>query len=230
VRASESPIAPTSSEVPPSLEEGSRLERWIARGVLSLWFPAVLVVCAYLLGGHVLTLPSPTSDSVRLTSAFAAIRDTRDSRAGERWIALHVLYEGCRCSTQVLDHLLARGVETGTTERVVLVRTGESAGESNDPSTASRIKAAGFDLEVISTEDLANRYGIEAAPLLVVSDPQGAVRYVGGYTDRKQSVVIHDHEIIASLRGGAKVAPLPVFGCAVSKELGRRVDPLGLRR
>jgi hypothetical protein len=227
VTPTEPPIAPTFSEVPASLEEGSRLERLIARGVLSLWFPSVLVVCAYLLGGHVLTLPAPTNDSVRLTSAFAAMRS---APAEKRWIALHVLYEGCRCSTQVLEHLLARSAETSMTERIVLVRTGDGPAEAGDAALASRIRAAGFDLETLSTDELASRYGIEAAPLLVVSDPGGTVRYVGGYTDHKQSVVIRDHEILSALRGGQSIPALPVFGCAVSKQLGERVDPLGLRR
>jgi hypothetical protein len=227
VSRSEPPIVPTFSEIPASLAEGSRLERLIARGVLSLWFPTVLVVCAYLLGGHVLTLPAPANDSVRLTSAFAAMRSPP---AEERWMALHVLYKGCRCSTRVLEHLLARGAEVGTKEQIVLVRTGDDSGEADDAALGTRIRAAGFDLETLSTEELARRYGVEAAPLLVVSDPRGTVRYVGGYTDHKQSVVIRDHEILSALRGGGGVAALPVFGCAVSKELGQRVDPLGLRR
>ncbi len=107
---------------------------------------------------------------------------------------------------------------------------GDDSGEADDAALGTRIRAAGFDLETLSTEELARRYGVEAAPLLVVSDPRGTVRYVGGYTDHKQSVVIRDHEILSALRGGGGVAALPVFGCAVSKELGQRVDPLGLRR
>ena len=221
------------SEAPASLLEGSALEKLAARVVLSLWFPSVLVVCAYLLGGHILTLPSPTGDSVRLTSAVATMRGHGASTA-DRWIVLHVLYEDCRCSARVLDHLLSRRAEPGETERIVLVSTRWGAEPSEeraeDGALAARIEAAGFELERTSPEALESRYGIQAAPLLVVSDPTGRVRYVGGYTDRKQSVAIRDREILHDLRQGGSVEALPVFGCAVSKTLGESVDPLGLRR
>jgi hypothetical protein len=208
------------------LATGSRIERIVARAVLSLWFPAVLVVCAYLLGGHVLTLPSPTSDNPRLANAVAALREPE---ASNRWIVLHVLYQDCRCSGRVLDHLLSRGAEAGARERIVFVRTRGSAGEGDEGAITTRIAAAGFDLDVTSADQLASRYGIPAAPLLVVSDPAGKVRYVGGYTDRKQSPVIRDQEIMGRLRNGERVETLPVFGCAVSAELDRSVDPFGLR-
>jgi hypothetical protein len=83
----------------------------------------VIVVCAYLLGGHLLTLPKPAQADPRLARALAALR------AGEgrpRWIALHVLYEGCRCSRRVFDHLVARGASPAMAERVLLVGGSEA--------------------------------------------------------------------------------------------------------
>jgi hypothetical protein len=56
------------------------------------------------------------------------------------------------------------------------------------------------------------------------------VRYVGGYTPRKQAADIRDVQILAAVRAGERVVPLPTFGCAVGARLSQTVDPLGLRR
>ena len=78
--------------------------------------------------------------------------------------------------------------------------------------------------------ELAARWHDEASPLLVIADPAGAVRYVGGYGRHKQSPVVEDLAILADLRAAHDRAALPVFGCATSARLARRVDPLGLAR
>lgn len=190
-----------------------------ARAVVALWVPSVIVVCAYLLGGHLLTLPTPPGADPRLARALASMRA---DEGAPRWLALHVLYEGCRCSRRVLDHLTARGASADVRERVLLVGASDAS--------AARVRAAGYGFEALTREALRARYGFEAAPVMVVADPRGRVRYLGGYTDRKQGAVVRDVDIVRRLQRGEAVAALPLFGCAVSARLQRDTDPLGLRR
>ena len=82
---------------------------------------------------------------------------------------------------------------------------------------------------MIEPPELAARYGLEAAPVFVVADPEGELRYVGGYTTRKQGLDNRDLAIITELRAGHDQRELPLFGCAVSRSLQQLLDPLGLR-
>jgi hypothetical protein len=94
---------------------------------------------------------------------------------------------------------------------------------------AARAQSHGYSVDHVSPEQLKAQYGIEAAPLLAVVDPQRRVRYAGGYTARKQVLDIHDLAIITDLMNGQRVSTLPVYGCAVSKSLQEIVDPLGIK-
>ena len=191
----------------------------VPRILLGLWAAAVLVVGSYLLAGHLLTLPKPESADERLATGIASVRTSQNEG---RWLVLHVLYTECGCSKRVLDHLLSRGADPFAIERVVLV--------GGDDATAAKIRAAGYQYEAVTDATLESRYGVTAAPLLVIADPTNAVRYVGGYSDRKQAEKIRDLETFARLVKGETPDPLPVFGCAIAKKLQDTVDPLGLRR
>ena len=92
------------------------------------------------------------------------------------------------------------------------------------------LRAAGFHVKVITPATLRARFHIEAAPLLVVGRPDGAVGYVGGYSRHKQSTAYEDLAILADLREHTDRTALPVFGCATSERLASALDPLGLRR
>jgi len=118
------------------------------------------------------------------------------------------------------DHLLAAPRPAGVAERVLLV--------GRDEALASDLARAGLGVVFVTPEELASRFRIEAAPLLVVSDPRDTVRYAGGYTDRKQSLAVRDLELIAAARAGRARDPLPLYGCAVSASLRSTVNPLGL--
>jgi hypothetical protein len=181
------------------------------------------VVCgSLLLARHLLTLPTPAVADPVLRQALAAERhaDQRD-----RWLALHVLAADCPCSQRVLGHLLASRRPLDVIERVVLVV--EGAGP--DAATRDRLAARGFDLDVVTAEQLVARYHVEVAPLLVVVDPHDDVRYVGGYTARKQAADVRDLAVIAALRHGGSVDPLPAFGCAIGRALRAKLDPLGIQ-
>lgn len=131
---------------------------------------------------------------------------TPEQRA--RWVAVHVLYSGCRCSQRVADHLATSQRPSDWSEIVLWV-----GDDAPPPELAAR-----FDVRRVSAEDLAT-FGIEAAPSMMVLDPGGDVVYAGGYTDRKQGPVIEDRRILEDARRGRVSAPLPVFGCAVSNRL-----------
>ena len=187
-----------------------------SRALLVAWFVVVALVSATLLARHVVPLPGPTHGDL-LRAALAAHRPAAAGALG----IVHVLYAECRCSRLVAEHLASNPRPAGVTEHVVLV--------GRDDALATSLASRGFSVEMISAEQLA-AWGIEAAPIFVVLAPSGEVRYAGGYTERKQALFPRDREIVASLRAGHAVAPLPVFGCAVSAALERTLNPLGLPR
>lgn len=177
-------------------------KKW-GRAALTAWFASMLTVGAGLLAKHVVAMPTPVA--ARVAPSIAALRAPAESH---RWLAVHVLYSECRCSRRVVDHLVSTSRPEGWSEIVLWVGTAP-------PPDAL---ASSFDLRRVTTSDLAS-YGIEAAPSLIVADPDGRILYAGGYTERKQGPAIEDLTIMQSTRNGKSVASLPLFGCAVSENL-----------
>ena len=176
------------------------------------------MVAASLALAHDYALPRPPRNEQAVRDAVARSRDASEQG---RWLALHVLYSRCRCSERTFAHLFARGPLAGVSERIVLV--GAHA------ELERKARAAGFALEEIGPQQLQERYHVEAAPLFMVADVGGALRYVGGYTERKQSLAMRDVVILDALRKGGFARELPLFGCAVSRRLQTLFDPLGLK-
>ena len=171
------------------------------------------------MGRHLLTLPVPSHTDAALGQAIAEVRSPSEQG---KWFAMHVMYAECGCSQRVLGHLLSRTPVENVVERIVFVG-------KNDEELEHKARALGYGFDSVTPDELAARYHVESAPLLVVADPKGKVKYVGGYTDRKQSPAIRDAEILARLVRGTNVTPLPAFGCAVSEKLQAAVNPLGIR-
>jgi hypothetical protein len=121
----------------------------------------------------------------------------------------------------LLDHLTTRPHPRGVDEALLLVGEG--------PEMAARARAHGYRVVALRPEELKSRFNLSAAPLMVVADAAGRVRYAGGYTTHKQGPAPQDLEILGSLMRKRSVAELPVFGCAVSKQLQALLDPLGLK-
>jgi hypothetical protein len=142
------------------------------------------------------------------------------------WVALHVLYASCRCSDDIFAHLFRRGPIAGTRERIVLV-----AGRSDDATAAryrARAIATGFTAETVTPDDLVRRFGVQAAPLLVIADPTGRIRYAGGYTAgqaRQPDLALGDEAIVADLMAGRRAADPPLLAAAVSRRLQDALDP-----
>jgi len=191
-------------------------------GGILVWAAACVVVGTYLLASHLLTMPAPAPTDPVLHRGVAARRGAHQI---DRWLVLHVVFDECVCSQRVLDHLLAERRPPGIAERIILVTEHRAA----RAAWIAAIPAHGFELDVVTPEQLVADYHIEAAPLLVIVDPHDTVRYVGGYTPRKQASDVRDLAVIAAVQSGETVEPLPTFGCAIGRALNSRLDPLGIR-
>lgn len=167
--------------------------------------------------GHWWTLPKP---DLKDPLVGAAIHD-RWQGSSRRWVGVHVLYSMCKCSERILRHLAERRPMPDMTEAVVLV------GSNDDFERTIREKK--YELETVTPTELTQKYHIQSAPLFAVMDPEGVLRYLGGYTERKQGLTIEDVTIVDRLRNARPVAELPLFGCAVSRSLQALLDPLGIK-
>lgn len=186
-------------------------------GVL-FWAGISTLAVSSLMVEHWQPLPVPPVDDALLQSAVSELR-TREGT----WMSVHVLYSGCRCSNQVLEHLLAVNRErpAGVDERVLLVGA--------DTELEARVQRAGLALSVVETGALKTRFGVISAPLLVFLSPSDQVVYAGGYTDRKQSLDIQYLQIFAEVKRETSPRIRPLFGCGVSEDLQAAVDPFGLK-
>src|SRR5712691_530775 len=82
------------------------------------WIAACVAVGTYLLAAHLLTLPAPSPADPGFHQAIAAHRHANQRG---RWLVLHVVFDECKCSQQVLEHLLAAPRPPGVAERIILV-------------------------------------------------------------------------------------------------------------
>jgi hypothetical protein len=180
------------------------------------WFALMVLVSASLLGRHLLALPRPAADQA-LARSMATLRTPDDTG---RWMAVHILDAECKCSRRIAEHLLATERPADVSEHVLLV--------GSDADLESRLSARGFQVTRVDPTQLFSRYHVQAVPLLVVSAPDGTVRYAGGYTARKQGPDPRDLAIVADARAGRAIEPIAVFGCAVGRQLQSAVNPLGL--
>lgn len=192
--------------------------RRVAHLALTVWAAVCVVVGGALLVFHLQPLPVPPVEDAQLQAALAA--SSTEAEQG-RWRLVHVMYARCPCSNKIIEHLLSSTRPDDVAERVVVVDASDALRD--------RLRAGGFIVDVIDAPTLQQRYHLEAAPVLVVADNHGRLRYVGGYTERKQGPVSHDVEILEQLRRGDRLEGLPLFGCATSRTLQQAVDPFSLR-
>jgi hypothetical protein len=183
--------------------------------LILLWIPCTLVPISLLMAGHLLTLPKPRIDALhneRLQSVLSAHPGS--------WFVVHVLAENCECSQRILAHLLARSAESSWSEKVLFIGSVEP--------TRTQLAARGFAFQSVTPEELQATYGLEGAPLMLVVNPRGEVAYSGGYSSTRWGPS-EDVTILAALTRGTEVKERPLFGCAVSQELQKRLDPLGFK-
>jgi hypothetical protein len=189
------------------------VSRMLGRVSLVIWMVAVIAIGGTLEARHLLALPVASIGEVAREASTTLLADAHRELA-----VWHVLSADCRCSLRVAAHLAERPVVPGTVETILWV-TKTSEGPPQHTGAMRVI--------TLTPAELQQRFGAIAAPQMIAIDARGVVRYVGGYSRLKQGE-LQDTAIIAKLAGGAEQAPLPLFGCAVSEELARRADPLGL--
>lgn len=205
-----------TSEKQPAGSDARR--RKLQQGALWLWAVAAFAVTGSLASAHEYTLPHPARSDPALRAVLSAQRTPAELG---RFGVTHVMYAACSCSKSIIDHLEARGARRDVTEHVVLV--------GQDAALAARIVRAGYQLDNIEPLQLKRKYGLEAAPLLIISAPDGAIAYLGGYTTHKQGLDIRDSALIDAAIAGENSSELPLLGCAVSRALQRMLDPFALK-
>lgn len=179
----------------------------LGRALLVLWAPLAAAVVGLLMVNHTVAMPGP-DDAALLTARLAELGDGRR--------VVHVVAEGCSCTERLFRHLLERG---GEGEHLVYV------GARSDRVALAR--DAGYTVQTTDPEGLARRWGLRAAPVLLVGD--GGLLHAGGYFRRPAALVPRAVEILAAIDAGERPQGLPVFGCAVEAGLRRAADPLGLQ-
>ena len=188
----------------------------VVTALLTLWFAAMSFVCSTLMIGHWVQLPTPKVGS---RQPFATDSDTSVSL---KWRALHFLSSECVCSQRILKHLLQREPLSDIEEKIIIV--------GGLDATRELVAGSRFAIDWTSPEELKSKYGVEAAPLLVVLDSDETIRYSGAYTARKQAYPIQDVLLIKRALAGESIQSLPLFGCGVSGEMQSLTDPLGLKK
>jgi hypothetical protein len=186
-----------------------------------VWAVVLFVAATSLTAAHLYALPKPSNTDLTLTHALNGIRAANEQKS---WLAVHVLYAQCRCSRRIVKHLASSPRPAEVREKVLLVGTNPEIAPDLDA-----LSARGFQIVATNAVELRDRYHVQAAPLFMVLGPDGAVRYTGGYTRRKQGPDIEDGTILRELVAEKKTLELPVFGCAVSRELQRLLDPIALK-
>jgi hypothetical protein len=186
------------------------------RLLFGLWCGASVSAVASLGAAHWYSLPAPQVGERALARAVAEARS-----AGKSQVLLHVLYAECACSRRIFTHLTQRRALPAADETVLLV--------DGSDALQAQLRQAGYRVVEVTPEELESRYGVSAAPLLVIALKGDTPQYVGGYTERKQGLEVEDLRILARLERGESPAFLPLFGCAVSERLQRLLDPMGLK-
>lgn len=211
-----------------SLSRGGLLSKLI----VVVWGGALLMVTSSLMVGHWVTLPHPATGTTigtlvsQPTGGLSQVTDPLTEMpifdgSSKRIFAFHFLYGDCPCSRRVLRTIVDRDPVHGVSERIVLI--------GDDPELKSKAIARGFEVETVTPDELKDRYGVDAAPLLLVANSNGLIQYSGGYTSRKQGLDVSDVSIIHHIVNGQTVEELPLYGCAVSDTLKSIIDPLGLK-
>jgi hypothetical protein len=197
---------------------GPRWKAGLGAALLLAWSSGVSLLLGALMVPHWVGLPAPQA-AQSLPSALA-----RDAAQG-RWSVYHVLFADCPCSRSLLAALVEQPpsgeLARQAHQRALLVGA--------DPALAERLLRAGYEVRNPTAAELASDYGAEAAPLLLVVDPAGRLRYSGGYSPRKRGLDLQHNAILQQLLQGQEVTALPVFGCGVSTRLQAALDPLRLK-
>lgn len=184
------------------------------RVLIGGWLALSLLGIASLGVSHTAPMPQPTPEE-RLTHALLEMR----ARPAQPFL-VHVIYAHCSCTERLFKHLMERRALAGLDEEILFV--------GEDAAKKARARSAGFRFATVTPDELDKRFGLQAAPVLFAFTRDGKLAYAGGYFDKPSAVWALDERIISEVERGEAAEPLPVYGCAVSPELQKSVDPLGI--
>jgi hypothetical protein len=190
------------------------MKQALGKWLLVAWALLLMVALGSLGVSHTVAMPQPTRGE-RLAQTVLALRGP-----AQRPLFVHVIAAGCSCTERLFEHLLQRRAGQDGNEEILFV--GEAGAKQ------AMAERAGYAFHSISARQLLDRFGLEAAPVLLALDATGRLRYAGGYYDHPAAILPHDEKILAQLAQGASPQPLPVYGCAVSPQLRKSIDPLGI--
>jgi hypothetical protein len=199
----------------PSWRRAAELARAIGgRALIAGWLGLALLGIASLGVSHTAPMPKPTPEE-RLTHALLDLRAKPGSM-----LLVHVIYGRCSCTERLFRHLVQRRALPDMDEAILFV--------GDDAAKREAARKAGFRFATVTAAELEARFDLQVAPVLFAFARDGRLAYAGGYFDRPAAVVALDERIISEVQRGAPAEPLPVYGCAVSPELQKSVDPLGI--
>jgi hypothetical protein len=184
------------------------MRRKAALVALGIWLAIGIIAGGLLLLRHA-AYRVPEADDAHLQALTSKL-------APNKFGVAHIMYRSCACSSRTITHLLERGALPSIDELVVIVDDdGTSAPDDQ------LLVAAGFRVQTITPLILKERFGIHAAPVLVVARPDHSVAYIGGYNRHKQEPRYADVAIVDDVIHTTETSALPVFGCATSAALER---------
>jgi len=194
---------------PTPLKLPTRLRNCSVKVIFGIWFAATSGLGAWMVAQHVVALPP----AVLIAQA-----------PGLKPLAWHVLGADCGCSESVAQDLALRRPREGWAEKVYLV--------GNEPQLALTLQKAGFEVEIADPEELARSHGIQGAPWLALFSSNGEIAYSGGYATARPGTpgsINNEAQLMEAVARGQIVKGLPSYGCATSRALQDKLDPLRLR-
>ena len=189
------------------------LKKYLVHFSLSAWLVGLSIPMIYFHAWHSAALPE-----VQLKQDFLKTQISEDS-----WEMVHFVDQSCLCSNFVANHLVARASDKSLNEMVYML------GDSEEVFNA--LKDKGYKVQKIHGEFLVEKFGITGVPAFAIFSPGKKLKYFGGYNERSINKFskIKDLEILELVRQGKDVSKLPQFGCANSKALQAKLDPLRLK-
>ncbi len=141
---------------------------------------------------------------------------------------IHFITPMCGCSREVYKHLMKEGPldNKAYNEKIIII-------DDFKDGIANELTKRGFDVFKLSNEEAKKIFDgeVRGVPLLTIYDQTLTTQYVGGYSEKSITpfTKINYRKFLQKIETKKKVKPLPVIGCAVSKEYQKLLDPFGLK-
>ncbi len=175
-----------------------------------IWASGLSYVLAHMHGIHRIEFKNQPINIGRLITA----------EFSTTYAMVHVLTEECGCSQIIAEYLIKRGALSDTKEFVYFV------GKSEDYS--KKLKEKGFEVRYLKEED----EHFQGVPMLTLYSKGQGIVYAGGYSKKIITPItkVLDLELLKELKQTKIVSQqYPIQGCAISKNLMTKIDPLGLK-